>query len=173
MGLQGIAIITYLRIHMLYLAIGIYAIAMTLANLSIAAFGPWISPINAFVLIGLDLALRDWLHMRLKLWQMGLLIAATGLLTWALNPAAGQIAIASAVAFTAAALVDWSVFAKMTGTWFKRANGSNVAGAAIDSLLFPTIAFGVLMPHIVAMQFVAKIAGGALWAWMINKFVRA
>lgn len=158
---------------MLYLAIGIYAIAMTLANLSIAAFGPWISPINAFVLIGLDLALRDWLHMRLKLWQMGLLIAATGLLTWALNPAAGQIAIASAVAFTAAALVDWSVFAKMTGTWFKRANGSNVAGAAIDSLLFPTIAFGVLMPHIVAMQFVAKIAGGALWAWMINKFVRA
>lgn len=158
---------------MLYLAIGIYAIAMTLANLSIATFGPWISPINAFVLIGFDLALRDWLHMRLKLWQMGSLIAATGLLTWALNPAAGQIAIASAVAFTAAALVDWSVFAKMTGTWFKRANGSNVAGAAVDSLIFPTIAFGVLMPHIVAMQFVAKIAGGALWAWMINKFVRA
>lgn len=172
MGLQGIAIITHLRIHMLYLAIGIYAIAMTLANLSIATFGPWISPINAFVLIGLDLALRDWLHMRLKLWQMGSLIAATGLLTWALNPAAGQIAIASAVAFTAAALVDWSVFAKMTGTWFKRANGSNVAGAAVDSLIFPTIAFGVLMPHIVAMQFVAKIAGGAVWAWLMNKFVR-
>lgn len=158
---------------MLYLAIGIYAIAMTLANLSIAAFGPWVSPINAFVLIGLDLALRDWLHMRLKLWQMGSLIAATGLLTWTLNPAAGQIAIASAVAFTAAALVDWSVFAKMTGTWFKRANGSNVAGAAVDSLIFPTMAFGVLMPHIVAMQFVAKIAGGAIWAWLINKFVRA
>lgn len=158
---------------MLYLAIGIYAIAMTLANLSIAAFGPWVSPINAFVLIGLDLALRDWLHMRLKLWKMGSLIAATGLLTWALNPAAGQIAIASAVAFTAAALVDWSVFAKMSGTWFTRANGSNVAGAAVDSLIFPTIAFGVLMPHIVAMQFVAKIVGGAVWAWLMNKFVRA
>jgi len=27
----------------------------------------------------------------------------------------------------------------------------------------PTIAFGAFMPHIVAMQFVAKVAGGAMW----------
>ena len=56
---------------MLYVAIAIYAIAMTLANLSVAAFGPAISPINAFLFIGLDLTLRDWLHVRLKIWQMG------------------------------------------------------------------------------------------------------
>jgi uncharacterized PurR-regulated membrane protein YhhQ (DUF165 family) len=150
-------------------AIATYAIAMTLANLSISAFGPWISPLNAFVLIGLDLALRDWLHVRLKLWQMGALIASTGLLTYALNPAAGQIAVASACAFTAAALVDWATFAKLRGSWMFRANGSNVVGAAVDSLVFPTLAFGVLMPHIVAMQFVAKVAGGALWAWLIGR----
>jgi uncharacterized PurR-regulated membrane protein YhhQ (DUF165 family) len=106
---------------------------------------------------------------RLKVWQMGSLIAATGLLTYALNPAAGQIAIASACAFTAAALVDWSTFAKLRGSWLFRANGSNVAGAAVDSLLFPTIAFGALMPHIVAMQFVAKVAGGAVWTWLLNR----
>ena len=153
----------------LYFAIAVYAIAMTLANLSIATFGPWVSPINAFVLIGLDLALRDWLHVRLKLWQMGALIASTGVLTFALNPTAGQIAIASAVAFTAAALVDWGTFARLRGSWMLRANGSNVAGAAVDSLIFPTIAFGVLMPHIVAMQFVAKIAGGAIWTWLLNR----
>lgn len=153
----------------LYIAIAAYAAAMTIANLTIAAFGPWVSPINAFILIGLDLALRDWLHVRLRIWQMGALIAATGALTYVLNPAAGQIAVASAVAFTAAALVDWGTFARLRGSWMLRANGSNVAGAAVDSLVFPTLAFGVLMPHIVAMQFVAKVAGGALWAWLINK----
>ena len=153
----------------LSIAIAVYAAAMTLANLSVAAFGPSISPINAFVLIGLDLALRDWLHVRLKVWQMGALIAATGALTYILNPAAGQIAVASACAFTAAALVDWSAFARLRGSWMFRANGSNVAGAAVDSLLFPTMAFGALMPHIVAMQFVAKVAGGALWAWLIGR----
>ena len=153
----------------LIIAITAYAAAMTLANLSVATFGPAISPINAFFLIGLDLALRDWLHVRLRVWQMGALIAATGALTYVLNPAAGQIAIASACAFTAAALVDWGTFARLRGSWMFRANGSNVAGAAVDSLLFPTIAFGALMPHIVAMQFVAKVAGGAVWAWLIGR----
>lgn len=154
---------------MLTIAILIYAAAMTLANLSIAAWGPWVSPINAFVLIGLDLALRDWLHVRLKAWQMGALIASTGLLTYALNPAAGAIAVASACAFSAAALVDWAAFAKLRGSWMFRANGSNVAGAAVDSLIFPTLAFGALMPHIVAMQFAAKVAGGALWTCALRQ----
>ena len=152
---------------MLIIAIMIYAAAMTLANLSVSAFGPAISPINAFFLIGLDLALRDWLHVRLRVWQMGALIAGTGLLTYALNPAAGMIAVASACAFSAAALVDWATFAKMRGSWLFRANGSNVAGAAVDSLIFPTLAFGALMPHIVAFQFAAKVAGGALWAALL------
>lgn len=150
-------------------AIAAYAAAMIAANLSVAAFGPWVSPINAFLLIGFDLALRDWLHVRLRVWQMGALIAGTGALTYLLNPAAGQIAVASSVAFTAAALVDWSAFAKLRGSWMRRANGSNIAGAAVDSLVFPTLAFGVLMPHIVAAQFVAKVAGGAMWAWIINR----
>ena len=157
----------------LAIAILIYAVAMTMANLSIATWGPWVSPINSFVLIGLDLALRDWLHVRLRAWQMGLLILGTGVLTYALNPAAGMIAVASTVAFTAAALVDWATFAKLRGSWLYRANGSNVAGAAVDSLIFPTLAFGVLMPHIVAMQFFAKVAGGALWAWILARKVAA
>jgi len=154
---------------MLYLAIAIYAAAMIGANLSVATWGPAVSPINAFFLIGLDLALRDWLHVRLRPIQMGALIAATGLLTYLLNPAAGMIAIASSVAFTAAALVDWTTFAKLRGSWLYRANGSNVAGAAVDSLLFPTIAFGALMPGIVLAQFVAKVAGGAMWAYVISR----
>jgi uncharacterized PurR-regulated membrane protein YhhQ (DUF165 family) len=157
---------------MLIVALVIYAFAMTLANLLAMKFGPAITPINAFVLIGLDLTLRDWLHLRLKTWQMALLISGSGLLTYLLNDGAGVIAIASAVSFTVAAVIDWSVFAKLKGTWLKRTNTSNIAGAAVDSLLFPTIAFGVLMPQIVAMQFLAKIAGGAIWSYLINKFDR-
>ena len=154
---------------MLTIAILIYAAAMTAANLSIAHFGPWVSPINAFVLIGLDLALRDWLHVRLQSWQMLALICATGALTYALNNAAGMISIASSVAFTSAALVDWATFARLRGSWLYRANRSNVAGAAVDSLLFPTLAFGALLPHIVALQFVAKAAGGAIWSVLLER----
>lgn len=155
---------------MLALTIALYALAMTAANLSVATFGPAISPVNAFFLIGLDLALRDLLHTRISQKQMLALIVATGLVTYGLNPAAGMIAIASASAFTAAALIDWAVFSRVAGSWFKRSNVSNVAGAAVDSVVFPTVAFGALMPHIVLMQFAAKVAGGAAWALLINHF---
>ena len=151
------------------IALVIYASSMILANLLVSTFGPSITPINAFLLIGLDLTLRDWLHFRLKTWQMGCLIVGTGGLTFLLNPAAGMIAVASAVAFLVAALVDWAVFMRTTGSWIKRANVSNTAGAAVDSLLFPTIAFGVLMPEIVALQFIAKVAGGAVWSYVLEK----
>ena len=154
---------------MIATAVLVYATAMILANLSVATFGPSVTPVNAFVLIGLDLTMRDWLHVRIKPWQMAALIALTGLLTYALNPAAGKIAVASACAFSAAALVDWATFTRLRGSWMYRANGSNVAGAAVDSLIFPTLAFGALMPQIVLAQFLAKIAGGANWTWIFNR----
>ncbi len=154
---------------MLALAIAVYAAAMTAANLLIVAFGPAISPLNSFLFIGLDLALRDWLHVRLRAWQMLALIAASGALTYLLNPAASKIAIASAAAFTLAAAVDWSVFSVVRGSWIKRSNISNAAGAAVDSITFPTLAFGVLMPHIIAAQFAAKVCGGFVWSFVFSK----
>jgi uncharacterized PurR-regulated membrane protein YhhQ (DUF165 family) len=86
-----------------------------------------------------------------------------------LNQDAGMIAVASAASFTLAAVADWAVFSKVTGSWFKRANVSNVAGAAVDSVAFPTIAFGVLMPEIIALQFAAKIFGGGFWAFLLKR----
>lgn len=79
--------------------------------------------------------------------------------------------LAIAILIYAAALVDWATFTRLRGSWLFRANGSNVAGAAVDSLIFPTLAFGVLMPHIVALQFVAKVAGGAIWAALLARTV--
>lgn len=153
----------------LFFAVASYVAVLVAANLLVSTFGPSITPVLAFFLIGFDLSLRDWLHIRLKAWQMGALIAGAGVLTYALNPAAGTIAVASAVAFTAAALVDWGAFIQLRGSWLRRSNGSNIAGAAVDSLLFPTIAFGALMPGIVAAQFIAKVAGGAVWAYAISR----
>ena len=52
-----------------------------------------------------------------------------------------------------------------------RANGSNVAGSAIASIVFPTLAFGVFMPEIVLGQFVAKFVGGFLWSLVLQIFL--
>jgi len=153
-------------------AVLIYIAAIVVANLTVAAFGPWVSPINAFALIGLDLALRDRLHERWQgsqLWPRMLgLIALAGLVSWWLNPAAGRIAIASVIAFCAAGLVDTLVYQRLAGRSFlQRSNGSNVAAALVDSLVFPTIAFGALLPAIVALQFAAKTLGGAVWSYLL------
>lgn len=151
--------------------IAAYIAAMVTANLLVWWLGPWFSPINSFLLIGLDLTLRDVMHDRLTRWQMLAVVLAGGVITWGLNPSAAKIALASAVAFTASACVDWLVYTLLRKKpWLVRSNGSNVAGAAVDSLLFPTLAFGTFMPHIVALQFGAKVAGGAVWAWVIHQF---
>ena len=159
-------------------AVLIYAAAMTLANLSVSHFGPWVSPINAFVLIGLDLALRDWLHMRLKAWQMLALIGASGVLTYALNPSAQHIVIASAAAFTLAALVDWQAFSRLSGSWLRRSLGSNVAGAVVDTAVFSALAFVLLSPapkpldevaQIAGLQLLAKVLGGSMWAALLAR----
>lgn len=162
----------------LTLACLIYVAAIVVANLTVAFYGPWVSPINSFLLIGLDLSLRDRLHDSWggrNLWpRMFALIAAAGLVSYALNPAAGRIAVASCVAFIVAGLVDAAVYHRMRksarwGGYMARVNGSNAAGALADSILFPTLAFGVLMPAVVAAQFLAKLGGGYVWALMLRR----
>jgi queuosine precursor transporter len=151
----------------------VYVAAIVTANLLVAEFGPAISVFNAFVLIGLDLSLRDYLH---DVWaskralKLGLLIGSAGVISFVLNPASGRIAVASTVAFVCAACVDWCAYHLMRRYgWSERANASNIAGAGVDSFLFPAIAFGmpILWP-IVLGQFTAKVAGGAIWALVIS-----
>jgi hypothetical protein len=156
------------------IAVIVYFAAMVAANLSVAAFGPWISPLNAFLLIGLDLSLRDHLHDRWQgagLWprMLGLILAA-GAVSYLLNPAAGRIAVASVAAFVVAGLADALAYHLLRRRpYLQRSNGSNVVGAGVDSLMFPTIAFGGFLPHIVLLQFAAKVAGGFVWSLAINR----
>lgn len=156
--------------------VAVYLISIVVANLLIVWLGRWMSVVNAFLFIGLDLVTRDLLHdawhgRRLAL-KMGALIAAGSLLSWLLNRDAAQIAIASFVAFALAAMTDTAVYAvavRRGWTWLQRSNGSNIASAAVDSLVFPTIAFGGLQPTITVLQFVAKTAGGFLWSVILRR----
>lgn len=155
------------------IAVFVFVAAIAVANLLVAYFGPWFSPINAFVLIGLDLSLRDWLHdkWRDEMWRMGALIAVAGVLSYVLNPAAGRIAVASTAAFTIASLVDAVVYHRLINArWLIRANGSNTGGAMADSIAFPMIAFGPFpgVLGVIALQFAAKVFGGVVWSFVLN-----
>ena len=152
----------------------IYLVAIVLANLTLLLFGPTASIFNAFILIGLDLSLRDKLHDQWygkNLWlKMLALICGGSAITVALNWEALPIAIASATAFLASGIGDTLLYAKLRNYKFLiRSNRSNVAGSALDSVIFPTMAFGVFMPEIIIGQFVAKIGGGAVWSFILSK----
>ena len=150
-----------------------YLVAIILANLTVAAFGPNMVIINAFLFIGLDLTARDHLHDTWRgnklLPKMVALIAAGSILSWALNRNAGPIALASFVAFAAAAIVD-AVIYQLMGKYprWLRVNGSNVPSAFVDSIIFPTMAFGSFLWPIVLGQFVAKTLGGFVWSLLFR-----
>lgn len=150
-----------------------YLAAAVVANLVAARYGPSATVPSAFVLIGLSLTARDVLHERwrgrLRL-RMGGLIIAASVLSWLLNPASERIAVASALAFLASETVDALVYqGALRRDWSVKANASNVAGAAVDSLAFPTLAFGAWLPWIVLAQFGAKVGGGALWTIVLRR----
>lgn len=151
----------------------LYFVAIVAANLLVAQFGPVVSIVNALVLIGLDLTVRDALHDRWKghLWaRMTALLVGGSALSYALNANAGPIALASLIAFAGAGFADTLTYVLLHDrARLVRVNGSNVVSAAVDSLLFPVFAFGwPPLWGIVAGQFVAKVAGGAFWSLVLR-----
>ena len=92
---------------------------------------------------------------------------------------ARNIAIASTIAFFCAGMIDTLVY-QILGEKERilRINGSNVASGFVDSLVFPTLAFGILasapineaiMWNVTAQMTAAKIIGGFIWAFGIVK----
>lgn len=156
--------------------VAIYLFAIILANLSVAAFGPASTPVNAFLFIGLTLSTRDRLHDQwgksIK-WRMPCLILAGGLISYAITPDAGRIALASFIAFVVSEALDLVVYhINRRKPYLIRSNTSNVFGAAADSILFPMIAFGGFPWLIILGQFLAKIVGGFLWSLVLNPYRR-
>lgn len=150
----------------------LYLAANVLANLSVSYFGPVSTPINAFLLIAFDLVSRDtlherWHHKHLKL-KMLMLIGTGAVLSYWLNRGAGRIAMASFAAFLLTGFADTLVYhlLRRNSKLFK-VNGSNLVSGAVDSIVFPTLAFGSFMPWVILGQFSAKVLGGLLWSLIL------
>lgn len=156
-----------------------YLSAIVAANVTVAEWGPQMAVYNAFLFIGLDLATRDALH---DMWRgrlvrnMALLISAGSVLSYVAGlaigsgPFVGRIALASAVAFGAAACADTIVYHRLRNhSWYERANGSNMVGAAVDSVTFALLwPFGFQFAVVFSM-FAAKVAGGVVWSFLLGR----
>ena len=149
--------------------IAVYILSVVLANLSASHFGIWVTPINAFLLIGLEITVRDLLHERLNHLQLISVVLVAGVTSYVLNADTQNIALASFLAVVVSCFVDYFVFKYTKGSWLKKSNTSNVFSSATDSLIFPTVAFGSFNLGVVLLQFVLKLSGGFIWSLLINK----
>lgn len=151
--------------------IALYIAAAVAANLSITHFGPDAQYINAFLFIGLTIVVRDVLHDafdRRRLLKMVGVIGAATIISYTLNPAAGIFAVASAAAFAGSELVDAAVYQLARRLpWLARSNASNVPAAIVDSIIFPTVAFGAFSLTMSSGQIAAKIAGGLVFSLLV------
>lgn len=152
--------------------IGVFLAAIVAANLITTHYGPSASIYNAFFLIGLDFITRDrladlWGTKRIS--RMAVLILVGSGLSYLVNRDAATIALASCVAFAAAETVEALVYhALRHERWNDRAPRAALAAAAVDSLIFPWIAFGSVLWGITAGQFFAKLAGAVVWTWVVG-----
>jgi uncharacterized PurR-regulated membrane protein YhhQ (DUF165 family) len=159
-----------------------YLAAIVTANLTLttilnAGGSPWWSVATALVFIGADFTLRDGLtdawHDRHLMPKMAALIVAGSVLSYAMNASSARIATASAVAWGSAAVVDWLIYTALGARpWMVRTTGSNIPSSAVDSVIFPTLAFGGLNVALSVAQFVAKVAGGYIWALVLRRWRR-
>jgi len=161
-----------------------YLAAVVAANLSaafVAARVPlrWFAVFDfliCFIFIAVDLVVRDTLHEHWEgrgLWLRMLGLIGTGSVLSALvNGAASRIALASFCAFLAAGLTDTLVYhLARRFPRFTRVNTSNLASAFADSLVWPLVAFGSLQVGLTAVEFAAKVLGGAAWAALLLRTV--
>ena len=154
--------------------VALYLGAVVIANVTVMIFGPAVSVLNAFLLIGFNLTARDKLHdawhgQHLKRNMFLLILSGSAI---SLMFGAGRIAIASFVAFAASESIDAIAYHMLRGkVKMLQINGSNVVSATADSILFPLLAFG--WPPLVAVmigQFLAKVYGGTIWSLIFNSY---
>ncbi len=164
------------------LLIAAYLGANVAANLIIAATPlDWrwlVSIVLALLFIGFDLVARDRLH---DLWAgdprpLSTLILGGAALSALVNRDAWPVALASCLAFALSGAADSVAYHYLRGSaWPTRANGSNVAGALVDTTVFLGLAaaLGVFpwftVPLAWAGQVVAKTVGGAAWVWALGR----
>ena len=101
---------------------------------------------------------------------MLVVIAAGGLLSYIINRELANIALGSSIAFAGAMVADGLVYESLFDKKkILKMNASNVVSAAVDTVLFIWIAFGVFMWKIMILQYLAKTLGGLAWSFVLTK----
>lgn len=148
-------------------AVTIYVAAIVAANVMTFHFG--LVPVGFGLVVtagtyaaGFALLARDFVHRYAGIWWvLGGIAFGIALSWWLASPA---IALASAVAFGVAELVDLLVYVKVRPRGFvKAALISNIIAAPVDTVLFLYIAGFPLTWESLIGQFVGKV----LWATII------
>lgn len=157
------------------LAVTAYLMAGVIANAFVTRFGQAGLVVTALLMIPVDLTVRDYLHERwersgalnIKMWT---LILSGALLSYWSSFASREVAIASCAAFLCSGAADFFIFKRLRGnTWFVRANLSNLGSAAVDSFVFPAVAFSVFDVRLCAVQTLLKFFGGLVISNMMAK----
>jgi uncharacterized PurR-regulated membrane protein YhhQ (DUF165 family) len=153
--------------------VALYLAAIVAANVIVAHYGPQAIIYNAFFLIGLDLCTRDalasfWGETR---WlKQGALILAGAVLSYFASEEAAKIALASGIAFACAESVEAVIYyAVRRMPWVERANISALPAAMVDSIIFPTLAFGSFVWATTFSLFAAKLAGAFVWSVVLGR----
>jgi len=165
-------------------AIALYLVAIVSANLLMTyvignlAFTWFLATdfLVCFLLIAIDLVVRDALHERWEgqgLWlRMLVLIGAGSVLSYLVNGAAGRVALASFLAFFAAGITDTLVYQAMRFLpRLQRITASNLASACADSIVWPLVALGAVSPLVTTVEFTAKVLGGVVWAAILVRTI--
>ncbi len=154
-----------------------YLLAVVAANWTVTTFGQVGLIVTGFLLIPFDLVTRDVLH---EEWhdswlraRMTALILGGSAISFLTSASSFRVALASAVAFGLAGLADFAVYYLMDDeTRTVRMNASNTVSAALDSLLFPLIAFGGFSASVSLSQAALKIVGGLIWTFLFLRIWR-
>lgn len=165
-----------------YLALAAFAATVPAANWLIGHMGtcisngPCVIPVgfglsapSGVLMIGLALVLRDAVHSLFGVrWAIGAVLAGAAL-SLVFSPP--HIAVASAVAFLVAELLDTAVYARLRVWSLPGAVMlSQIAGAFLDSAAFVYLAFGTI--DLAAGTTLAKVYAGAAvaaWLWVRNR----
>lgn len=152
--------------------ISLYLVAFIFANFIVLWFGSTGLIFTAIFLIPFDFVLRCLFHETWKgkelILKLGLLVAASSLITYLINKEAQNIALGSMGGFIIAQImagIFYQLFIKQS--FFIKVNGSDFVGIIFDSIFFQLIAFSFIDWRITLSQTILKIGGGLVWYWII------
>lgn len=140
------------------------------ADLLVAHFGQWALVFTSWVLIPLDLVLRDLLHDAWKsesnfLLRMSLLVMSASVMSYLINSGAGPVALASFLAFSAAGIAATIVYQVLLNKpRLVKMNVANAISSVIDSIVFPVVAFNGFNLALSSTQAASKFLGGLVWS---------